>query len=112
MANPYHAPLTLIRLAMNQAADLAGARALPGYEEVLTDLAEPILENAARFAGDVLSPLNPIGDREPSRRAENGVITPPGFVAAYQRFREDGWVSLAAPQEHGGQGLPTLVSAA
>src|SRR2546430_17046547 len=59
MANPYRAPLTLIRLALNQAAELAGARALSGYEEVLTDLAEPILENAARFACDVLSPLNP-----------------------------------------------------
>ena len=112
MANPYSAPLTLIRLALNQAAELAGARALPGYEEVLNDLAEPILENASRFAGDVLSPLNPVGDREPSRCEPGGVVTPPGFVAAYRRFREDGWISLAAPADHGGQGLPTLISAA
>lgn len=112
MANPYRAPLPLIRLALNQAADLASARALPGYEEVLTDLAEPILENASRFAQDVLSPLNPVGDRAPSRCEPDGVVTPPGFVAAYRRFREDGWISLAAPQEHGGQGLPALLSAA
>src|SRR4051794_39732419 len=106
MATPYRAPLTLIRLALNQAAELAGARALPGYEEVLSELAEPILENASRFAGDVLSPLNPVGDREPARHeAGRGVVTSPGFAAAYQRFREDGWVSLAAPEEHGGQGL-------
>ena len=112
MAHPYQAPLALIRLALNQAADIAGARSLPGYEEVLSDLAEPILENASRFAGDVLSPLNPVGDRTPSRCEPNGVVTPPGFVEAYRRFRDDGWVSLAAPTEHGGQGLPTLVSAA
>jgi 3-(methylthio)propanoyl-CoA dehydrogenase len=114
MANPYQAPLALVRLALNQAAEIAGARTLPGYEEVLTDLAEPILESASRFAGDVLSPLNPVGDRAPSRCEPNGggVKTPPGFVDAYRRFREDGWVSLAAPEEHGGQGLPTLIAAA
>jgi alkylation response protein AidB-like acyl-CoA dehydrogenase len=112
MANPYQAPLTLIRLFLNQAAEVAGARALAGYEEVLTELAEPILESASRFAADVLSPLNPVGDRTPSRCEGNRVTTPPGFVAAYRRFRDDGWVSLAAPQEHGGQGLPTLIAAA
>jgi 3-(methylthio)propanoyl-CoA dehydrogenase len=112
MANPYRAPLSLIRLALNQAAEAAGARVLAGYEETLSDLAEPILENAARFAGEVLSPLNAVGDRAPSHCEANAVLTPPGFVAAYRRFREDGWVSLAAPAEYGGQGLPTLVSAA
>jgi 3-(methylthio)propanoyl-CoA dehydrogenase len=112
MASPYQAPLALIRLALNQAAESSGARSLPGYEEVLTDLAEPILESASRFAGAVLSPLNPVGDRAPSHRESNGVVTPPGFVEAYRRFRDDGWVSLATPAEHGGQGLPTLISAA
>jgi 3-(methylthio)propanoyl-CoA dehydrogenase len=112
MSNPYQAPLALVRLALNQAAEISGARALPGYDEVLSDLAEPILENASRFAGDVLSPLNPVGDRTPSRCETRGVVTPPGFVEAYRRFCADGWVSLAAPVEHGGQGLPTLISAA
>ncbi len=112
MANRYQAPLALVRLALDQAARTSGASSLPGYDEVLADLAEPILENASRFAGDVLSPLNTVGDREPSHRESNGVITPPGFVDAYRRFREDGWASLGAPEEYGGQGLPTLISAA
>jgi 3-(methylthio)propanoyl-CoA dehydrogenase len=112
MANRYQAPLALVRLAMNQAAETSGARTLPGYDEALTDLTEPILENASRFAGDVLSPLNPVGDKTPSHCESNGVTTPPGFVEAYRRFREDGWASLAAPEEYGGQGLSTLISAA
>ena len=112
MANRYQAPLALIYLALNQAATSTGARTLAGYEEVLSDLAGPVLENAARFAGDVLSPLNPVGDRTPSHYESNGVVTSPGFVEAYQRFREDGWVSLAAPEQYGGQGLPTLLAAA
>jgi 3-(methylthio)propanoyl-CoA dehydrogenase len=112
MANRYQAPLALVRLALNQAAETSAASTLPGYKEVLSDLVEPILENASRFAGDVLSPLNPIGDRSPSHRESNGVVTPPGFIEAYRRFREDGWASLAAPEEYGGQGLPTLIAAA
>ncbi|MDB6091337.1 MAG: acyl-CoA dehydrogenase [Gammaproteobacteria bacterium] len=112
MANPYHAPLSLMRLALQQAAQSAGVSVLKGYQEILSDLAEPILENAARFASDVLSPLNKVGDRTPSRCEPQGVVTPPGFVEAYRRFREDGWASLAAPAEYGGQGLPTLLSAA
>jgi alkylation response protein AidB-like acyl-CoA dehydrogenase len=112
MANRYQAPLALVRLALDQAAETSAASTLPGYKEVLSDLAEPILENASRFAGDVLSPLNPVGDRSPSHCESNGVVTPPGFVEAYRRFREDGWVSLAAPEEYGGQGLPTLIAAA
>ena len=112
MANPYQAPLSLIRLAINQAATTAGVHSLEGYDEILGDLAGPILENAARFAGEVLSPLNSVGDRNPSRCGPGGVVTPPGFVEAYRRFREDGWASLAAPAKYGGQGLPALVSAA
>ena len=112
MPNRYSAPLPLMRLALNQAAELSGAATLSGYTEILGELADPILENATRFAGEVLSPLNPVGDRTPSRREAQGIVTPPGFVEAYRRFRADGWVSLAAPEEYGGQGLPTLIAAA
>lgn len=111
MPNPYEAPLALMRLALNQAAQNSGAHALPGYTATVTDLAQPILESAARFAAEVLSPLNPVGDRTASRCESNQVTTPPGFSAAYARFQADGWVSLAAPEQYGGQGLPTLLAA-
>jgi Acyl-CoA dehydrogenase, C-terminal domain len=55
MANRYRAPLALVRLALNQAAETSGANTLPGYGEVLSDLAEPVLENASRFAGEGLA---------------------------------------------------------
>jgi hypothetical protein len=98
MANRYRAPLALIHLALNQAATSAGARVLAGYEEVLSDLAGPVLQNAARFAANVLSPLNPVGDRTPSHCESNGVVTPPGFVelvgaVAYHYMQ---WVGVLA----------------
>ncbi|HVS76352.1 MAG TPA: acyl-CoA dehydrogenase [Steroidobacteraceae bacterium] len=108
----YEAPLALMRAALAQAADASGARGIAGYEETLNGLAEPVLESAARFAREVLSPLNGVADRSPPRLAPHGVVTPPGFVEAYGRFRQDGWVSLCAATEHGGQGLPMLIAAA
>ncbi len=112
MSGRYQAPLTLMRAALAQAADASGARAVAGCQEILAEWAEPVLESAARFAGAVLSPLNIVGDRSPSRLTAAGVVTPPGFVEAYGRFRRDGWVSLGAPAEYGGQGLPMLLAAA
>ncbi len=107
----YQAPLELIHLALRQAADTSGAISIDGYAEVLADLAAPVLENAARFAGEVLSPLNRIGDRSPATCGPDGVVTSPGFAEAYGHFWRNGWVSLGAPTQVGGQGLPTLLAA-
>ena len=101
-----------MRAALAQAARISGARAIAGYEETLTELLEPVLESAARFAADVLSPLNGVGDRSPSRLVAQRVVTPPGFAEAYGRFRQDGWASLGAPAEYGGQPVAMLMAAA
>src|SRR5262249_4760883 len=102
VSHPYHAPLTWMRLAMDQAMRVAGASQLENYAELPEELTGQILENASRFAAEVLSPLNPIGDRSGTRVEASGVVTAPGFPDAYRRFREDGWVSLGAPVEYGG----------
>lgn len=113
MPNAYDAPLKNIRSAIEIAASVTGLQSIAGANESLSaDVTESVLENAARFARDVLSPLNPIGDRSPARCTETGVVTSPGFADAYRRFRDDGWSSLSAPADDGGMGLPTLVAAA
>jgi acyl-CoA dehydrogenase len=113
MPNAYDAPLKHIRSTIDVAASVTGLQSIAAASESLSaDVADSVLENAARFAREVLSPLNPIGDRSPARCTDSGVITSPGFADAYRRFREDGWSSLSAPAEDGGMGLPTLVAAA
>ena len=97
---------------MEQAVRLSGASHLESYSAVPEELTSQILETAARFAAEVLSPLNPIGDRSGSHVEARGVITAPGFPDAYRRFRNDGWVSLGAPVEYGGQGLPGVIAVA
>jgi 3-(methylthio)propanoyl-CoA dehydrogenase len=104
MPTPYEAPLAMMRLAIDQAR----AGNTDGDPE-----SDAVLEAAARFARDVLSPLNPAGDAASSRlTAAGGVVTPDGFREAYRRFCADGWTSLSAPREFGGQGLSLLLGAA
>jgi alkylation response protein AidB-like acyl-CoA dehydrogenase len=108
----YTAPLKDMRFVLTELAGLDEVSRLPGCEEASADVVEAILEEAGKFAGEVLAPLNRIGDREGARWADKQVTVPPGFKAAYRQFVENGWAALDCSPEHGGQGLPRIVAAA
>lgn len=77
-----------------------------GFEEASTDLLQAIYAEGAKFAENELAPINQIGD-EVGCKFEDGVVTtPPGFKEAYKNYVENGWPSMAHPEEFGGQGLP------
>ncbi|HKX09290.1 MAG TPA: acyl-CoA dehydrogenase [Stellaceae bacterium] len=108
----YAAPLADMRFALNEIVNLRDVAALPGCEQAAPDLVDQVLEAAAKLAGDVIAPLNVVGDRERSR-LENGVVrTPTGFSDAYRSYVEGGWNALPFDPEFGGQGLPQVVSTA
>ncbi len=103
----YQAPLRDIRFVMDEMLDYpTHYTRLPGGEDASSDVVGAILEEGARFAREVLLPLNQSGDREGCRLEGGDVKAPSGFKAAYAQFVEGGWPSLAADPEHGGQGLP------
>ncbi len=106
----YQAPLRDMQFILNHLADLNGIAALPHCEEATPDLVNAVLEEAEKFAAQVLAPLNRSGDVQGCRLVDGVVHTPDGWQAAYDQFREAGWVGLALPQAFGGQGLPKLVS--
>jgi alkylation response protein AidB-like acyl-CoA dehydrogenase len=109
----YHAPLADMQFALNELAGLDQVARLPGYEEATPDVAAAILGEAAKFATDILDPLNVVGDREGARRQDDGTVkTPPGFKHAYRQFCEGGWNGLGKNPEYGGQGLPHTLGAA
>jgi alkylation response protein AidB-like acyl-CoA dehydrogenase len=76
------------------------------FAEATPDLAAAIVEGAGAFAAGTFAPLNRAGDEIGARWSPDGVTMPPGFREAYRSYVEGGWGSLAAPAEHGGQGLP------
>ena len=108
----YVAPLNDIRFAMRELAGLDQVVALPGYEEASPDVVDAILEEAAKFAGEVLSPLNRVGDTIGAKWKDKEVTTAPGFKEAYRQFIDNGWNGLGSEVEYGGQGLPKLLSTA
>ena len=87
-------------------------RHVAGLDAVDPEDAEAILTEAGRIAGEVLAPLNRIGDRHGARLEDGRVTTPPGWKEAYRTFVAGGWNGLSAEADHGGQGLPKLVEAA
>ena len=109
----YQAPLAEIQFVLTELAGLEQVEKLPGFEEATPDVVAAILEEAAKFATNVLSPLNAVGDREGSKRLDDGSVqTTPGFKEAYQQFCDNGWNGLTKSTEFGGQGLPILVGTA
>ena len=104
----YTPPLQDIRFALRDVLGFdAHYAALPGAEDATPDTVEAILEEGAKFARDVLSPLNAVGDAAGCTREEDGTVrTPPGFADAYRRYVEGGWPSISQPEALGGQGLP------
>jgi len=108
----YLAPLKDIRFVMQDLAGLDQIVSLPGCEEATPDVVDAILEEAAKFAGGVLSPLNHVGDKDGASWKDTVVTTSPGFKEAYRQFVDNGWNALGCDPEFGGQGLPRLLSTA
>jgi len=108
----YIAQLKDIRFVMQELAGLDQIVTLPGCEEASSDVIDAILDEAAKFAGAVLSPLNRVGDRDGAKWKDTIVTTSPGFKEAYRQFVDNGWNGLGCDPEFGGQGLPKLLSTA
>jgi hypothetical protein len=103
----YKAPLRDIKFVMSELLNSDSHYAnLDDAEDATPDTIDAIIQEGAKFAEQVLSPLNQSGDREGCTWSESGVKTPTGFKQAYSKFVEGGWPSLAADPNHGGQGLP------
>ncbi|HEV7477556.1 MAG TPA: acyl-CoA dehydrogenase [Burkholderiales bacterium] len=108
----YAAPLKDMRFVLNELAGMAAVAKLPGYEEATPDTVDAILEEASKFATEILDPINYSGDQEGSIWKDGAVTTPKGFKQAYQQYVQGGWGALPFGPEWGGQGLPKLVATA
>ena len=108
----YTAPVKDMLFCMKELAGLEAIASLPGFEDAGLETAQAVLEECARFSGEVLAPLNREGDIHPSSWKDGAVTTTPGFKQAFRQFGEGGWQGLQHPLEFGGQGLPKTIGAA
>jgi acyl-CoA dehydrogenase len=107
----YKAPVEDVQFLLNDVFQIARYDNLPGFSDVSRDVISAILDEAAKFTQEVLQPLNRVGDMEGCKRHDDGrVTTPKGFREAFNQLREGGWMGISAPEEFGGQGLPTMLT--
>jgi alkylation response protein AidB-like acyl-CoA dehydrogenase len=108
----YSFPYKDAAFLMNDLLDFDQLCTDAGYDEVNSELAEAILEEASRFGSEVLVPINVKGDQQGARLGDDGVLESPGYADAYQQYIENGWASLTGDVDYGGQGMPRLLNAA
>jgi len=108
----YVAPIKELQFVLTELADIGSVARHPGFEEATPDMVEAILEEAGRYAAEILEPLNRTGDQQGTRLENDRVVSPEGFAEAYRQFVESGWQGLNQPTEYDGQGLPFLIQCA
>jgi alkylation response protein AidB-like acyl-CoA dehydrogenase len=106
----YDAPLRDMRFVLHELHGLEALKSIPSVADLTPDLLDSVLEESARFATQVLAPINASGDQEGCVLENGRVRTPKGFKAAYQAFQGSGWTSLAGDPTYGGQGLPEVIN--
>ena len=87
-------------------------KAMPQHAEVDVDTINAVIEEAGKFASEVIFPLNISGDTEGCTldKVTHEVKTPTGFKEAYDKFVEGGWAALSCDAAYGGQGLPFVLN--
>ena len=106
----YQAPLEDISFALKYGAGLAPAVEEGLFGDLTIDVVDAVLAEAGRLAGEVIAPLNRVGDEFGTPIKDGVVTTAPGWKEAYRTWRDGGWNGLAAPAEWGGQALPQSIA--
>src|SRR5258708_34893879 len=111
-AMTYRAPINDMLLSLNHGAGLQAAVKAGHYGDFDPAITTAVLEEAGRFATDVLAPLNRVGDEHGIKLEADKVTTAPGWPDAYQRWTPPAWNAVSGPEAFGGQGLPLAINAA
>ena len=111
----YNPPLRDMQFVMHEVLKVADElQQLPAHKDVDVDTINAVVEEAGKFASEVIAPLNLSGDAEGCTldKTTHEVTTPKGFKEAYAKFVEGGWPALGCDPEYGGQGLPVVINQA
>src|ERR1700741_2686816 len=108
----YRAPVADIAFTLKHAGGFKRALDEGLYGDLTEDLVDAVLEEAGKFATDVIAPLNRVGDAHGTPFKDGTGTTPPGWGEDYTAWSAAGWNGLASPAAAGGQGLPHALNAA
>jgi alkylation response protein AidB-like acyl-CoA dehydrogenase len=109
----YTPPLRDMQFVMHEVFKVTDDfKAMPKHADIDVDTINAVLEEAGKFATDVIFPINVSGDTEGCTLdpVTHAVTTPKGFKEAYAQYVAGGWPALSSDPEFGGQGLPLVVN--
>ncbi|MBT9500328.1 MAG: acyl-CoA dehydrogenase C-terminal domain-containing protein [Burkholderiaceae bacterium] len=109
----YTPPLRDMQFVLHELLNISEEfKMLPAHKDVDADTINAVLEEAGKFASQVIAPLNLSGDIEGCTldKATHEVKAPAGFKEAYAKYVEGGWAALSCDPEYGGQGLPITLN--
>ncbi len=109
----YHAPIADMLFALDHVVGVDDLAQLPAFEDAGLEIVPDLMEEAARFFTEVVSPLNRASDTQGARRNDDGsVTTPDGFKEAYAHYVAGGWGAMSFNPEYGGGGFPWVIGIA
>ena len=109
----YTPPLRDMQFVMHEVLNVVNDfKSIPRHADIDAQTIDAVLEEAGKFASEVVFPLNISGDTEGCSldQKTHDVTAPKGFKEAYAQFVEGGWAALSCEPEFGGQGLPLVVN--
>ena len=83
---------------------------MPALKETDRELALAVLAEAGKVASEVMAPLYQASDSEGAQWRDGAVTAPRGFREGFHALAEGGWFGVAGNAEHGGQGLPKMLT--
>ncbi len=105
----YAVPIKDMQFILDSVVAIKNIQQLSAYREADSDLVNAVLDEASRFAEQLIAPLNRGADEQGAQLIDGIVKASPGFAEAYNAYVEGGWGGLVYDAEYGGQGLPHLL---
>jgi len=105
----YRPPLDDIRFCVRHLAGLDETLKLEAFSDFGADDIDQILEEAGRFAQEVIAPTQTPGDRHGCRLEGDVVRVTPEFEAVHNQMVENGWLAVGGAPEYDGMGLPAII---
>ncbi len=109
----FTAPVTEQLFVLRTVAGIDELASHGRFADATPDMVEAIVGGIGEFAESEFAPLNRVGDTVGAQLKDGRVTMPEGYADAYKSYVANGWGSINAPAEYGGQGLPfTLATVA
>lgn len=107
----YQAPLRDMHFVLHELMEAQSLwQSMSGTAELTPELANAVLQEAARVTSERVAPLNRGGDEQGVHFDQGIVTTPDGYKEAFQELARGGWLGLGGNPEHGGQGMPAMLT--